>query len=194
MIVGLALDDFPDGTMDDAAVAQWFDVHGTTRWMISGVAISLGGALLLVFAALLASRVEAAGAGPVAGQHVRTAATAWGVLTMVGGALWVSAPVEVEFFETEPTAGLISLDGSAYAVLTVACGLAATLLAATLTSVAMTTGMLPRWVAVAGIPASVLMLGNVLLPMAAITLWFGAVAISLTRTHGATTQVLPAVA
>jgi hypothetical protein len=181
VIVGLALDDFPDGTMDDAALAHWFDVHGTTRWMVSGVAISLGGALLLVFAALLAHRVAAAGAGPMTTELVRTAATAWGVLTTVGGALWLAPPVAVRFFEATPTAGGLMVSASAYAVLAIGCGLAASLLAAALAAAGIHTGLLPRWLAVAGIPASVLILANVVLPMAAITLWFGAVAISLVR-------------
>ena len=179
VIVGLALDDFPDGTMDDTAVARWFDVHGTTRWLISGGAISLGGALLLVFAAVLARRVEDAGADSTSTQLVRTAATAWGVLTMVGGALWLAPPVAVRFFEAAPTAGGLMVSAAAYAVLAIACGLAASLLAAALALAAIRTGVLPRWLAIAGVPAAVLILGNVVLPMAVITLWFGAVAISL---------------
>ncbi len=38
--------------------------------------------------------------------------------------------------------------------------------------------VLPRPLAVAGIPAAVLMLANALLPMAVITLWFAAASIS----------------
>ena len=143
-------------------------------------ALRVGGALLLVFAAVLARRVEDAGADSTSTQLVRTAATAWGVLTMVGGALWLAPPVAVRFFEAAPTAGGLMVSAAAYAVLAIACGLAASLLAAALALAAIRTGVLPRWLAIAGVPAMAsLILGNVVLPMAVITLWFGAVAISL---------------
>lgn len=181
VIAGLAMDNFPDGSMDDAAVARWFDSHGTGLWMASGFSIALGGTALLLFAGVIAARVESAGAGPVARHLTSTAATAWGVLTMIGGALWLSVPVGVRFFETKPSADLMSLSGGAYAVLVSVCAFAAALLAATLTTVSRQTGLLPTWLTRAGYPAAVLMLTNIFLPMAVITLYFVAVSISLTR-------------
>ncbi len=187
VIAGLALDNFPDGTMNDAAVAHWFDVHGTGRWMVSGFAIGLGGALLLVFSAVLAARVEAVGAGPVSRHLTQTAAIAWATMTMVGGALWLAVPVAVSLFEAKPTSSLMYLAGPAYAVLVSVCAFAAAVLAATLTTVSRHTGLLPRWLTVVGYPAAVLMLSNIVLPMAVITLWYVAVAISLTRRAEVTT-------
>ena len=41
-------------------------------------------------------------------------------------------------------------------------------------------GAIPRWLAIAGIPMSVLMLANAVMPMAVITLWFLITSITLT--------------
>jgi hypothetical protein len=195
VIVGLALDDFPDGSFDDAAVAHWFAVHGTTRWIVSGSSIALGGTLLLVFASVLAVRVEQAGAGPVTARIAQTAGTAWAVLTMLGGALWLAAPVAVQMFDAEPSRALMYGAGAAYAVLVSVCAFAAAVLALAVSAAAWHTSLLPRWLATAGFPAAVLMLANTLLPMAVITLWYGAVAISLARRGSAPAparQALPA--
>ena len=60
VIAGLAMDNFPDGSMDDAAVARWFDSHGTGLWMASGFAIALGGTACC---SLFAARDRRAGRG-----------------------------------------------------------------------------------------------------------------------------------
>ena len=57
---------------------------------------------------------------------------------------------------------------------------AAALLALTVSITALRTGALPRWLAIAGIPAAALMLANAALPMSIITLWFVTVSIALT--------------
>jgi hypothetical protein len=181
VIAGLALDNFPDGSYSDAQVAHWFDVHGTTRWIISGSAICLGGTLLLVFAAIVATMVDQSGAGPVTRRLASISATAWAVFTMIGGALWISGPVSVEMFDTKPTASLMNLSGPAYAVLVTIAAFAAALLAISLTTASRQTGLLPRWLTLAGYPAAALMFTNVLLPMAVITLFFAATTISLSR-------------
>jgi hypothetical protein len=183
VIVGLATDNFPDGTVGDAGVAKWFTVHGHSQWLVSAMAIALGGAVLLVFAAVLTARVEAAGASPVARNLVQTSATAWALLTMMGGALWATVPTAMSFMNPAPPSAEIYhfFSGAAYGVLVSVCAFAAAVLAATLTAVSLRTGLLPRWLTIAGVPASVLMLANMMLPMAVITLWFSAVAISLAR-------------
>jgi hypothetical protein len=187
VIAGLALDNFPDGSFDDAAVAHWFDVHGTTRWIISGSAICLGGTLLLVFAAIVATRVDESGAGPVTRRLTMVSATAWAVFTMLGGALWISGPVAVKMFDTKPTASLMNLAGPAYAVLVTIAAFAAALLAIALTTASRQTGLLPRWLTRAGYPAAALMFTNVVLPMAVITLFFAAATIALSRRPAAVT-------
>jgi hypothetical protein len=181
VIAGLAMDNFPDGSMSDAAVTRWFDSHGTGLWMASGFSMALGGTLLLVFAGVVAARVEEAGAGPLGRHLTGTAATAWAVLTMTGGALWLAVPVGVQFFDVEPDAALMSLSGLPYAVLVTVCAFAAAMTAATLTTVSRQTGLLPRWLTLVGYPAAALMLTNIFLPMAVITLYFVAVAVSLAR-------------
>lgn len=191
VLTGLWLDNFPDGTFDDAAVAHWFDVHGTTQWIVSGAGIALGGTVLLIFAAVITERVRDAGAGPVATTLTQVSATGWALLTMVGGAIWLAAPVAVNFFDVVPTAGLMALAGLAYAVLVSVCAFSAAVLAATLTTVSRNTGLLPRWLTRLGYPAAVLMLTNVVLPMAVITLFFVAATICLVRST-AVDQALPA--
>ncbi len=181
VIIGLALDNFPHGNPSDAAVVQWFAEHGVARWFASSAAISLGGIALLVFAAVLGDRAEHVGAGRLSTRVLTVAATGWGICTVLGGALWGAPAYLVKLSDVHPTATLLYLGGPAYAVLVSACALAAALTAAALTTAAWRTGMLPRWLTVAGIPASVLMLTNVLLPMLVIALWFAAVSIALTR-------------
>lgn len=196
VIFGLALDNFPNGSYDDAQVAQRFAENGTSRWIISGASSALGGTLLLVFAAVLAVRIEQVGAEPVSAKVAHTAGTAWAILTMIGGAMWLAAPVAVDMFDAKPTRALMYGAGPAYATLVSVCAFAAAVLAAALSTAAWHTRLLPRWLATAGFPAAVLMLANTLLPMAVITLWYAAVAIVLTRrsTLGATrsaTDALP---
>jgi hypothetical protein len=100
---------------------------------------------------------------------------------MTGGALWLAVPVGVQFFDVEPDAALMSLSGLPYAVLVTVCAFAAALTAASLTTVSRQTGLLPRWLTLVGYPAAALMLTNIFLPMAVITLYFVAVAVSLAR-------------
>ena len=153
VIAGLAMDNFPDGSMDDAAVTRWFDSHGTGLWMASGFAIALGGTLLLVFAA----RARRAGRGgrswpghPPPHQH---RGHRWAVLTMTGGALWLAVPVGVQFFDVKPNAALMALSGLPYAVLVTVCAFAAAMTAAALTTVSRQTGLLPSWLTRVGYPA-----------------------------------------
>lgn len=187
VILGLVLDNFPDGSYDDAQVAHWFAVNGTARWIVSGASIALGGTFLLLFAAVLTVRIEQSGAGAVTAKVAHTAGTAWAILTMIGGAMWLAAPVGVEMFEAKPTRAMMYGAGPAYAILVSVCAFAAAVLALALSTAAWRTQLLPKWLATAGFPAAVLMLANTLLPMAVITLWYVAVAIVLTR-RGASAQ------
>lgn len=184
VVAGLAIDNFPDAGFSDARVASWFAVHGTTRWFVSGGFIALGGALLLVFTAVLAARLEAlpgAERAPVARRLVTVAGTTWGVLTMVGGAIWLGVPMALTMFEAQPSHELMLMAGPAYATLVSVCAVGAALLAAALTTTSRASGLLPRWLTRLGYPAAVLMLTNVLLPMAAITLWYVAASVALAR-------------
>jgi hypothetical protein len=86
----------------------------------------------------------------------------------------------------------MGLSGGAYAVLVSVCAFAAALLAATLTTVSRQTGLLPRWLTLAGYPAAALMLTNIFLPMAMTTVYFVAVSITLVRRSAAPVATRPA--
>ncbi|CCH76331.1 membrane hypothetical protein [Nostocoides japonicum T1-X7] len=181
IIAALASDTLPGGDVTDADLATYTQTHGYGTWLLMGVGFGVGGVLLLVFAAVLATRLERAGAGPVATRIAQVAGTAWGTLALAAGACWSAAPMAHLFLSPRPpTAAVYNLFGGlSYGILVLFCALAAATLAAAVTAVALRTSLLPRWLAVVGVPATLLMLANPLLPMAVITLWFTAVAICL---------------
>jgi hypothetical protein len=183
VVAALAVDNLPDKSASSADLATYLSVHGSTRWFLMSVAISLGGTVLLVFASTLGVRVAEAGAGPITRQVVQTSATAWGLLTMLGGALFGIVPIKLMFYGSgAPSADLYHyLTALGYGVLVSVCAFAAALLALSLSLASRQTGLLPRWLTIAGFPAALLMLGNMLFPMAVITLYFVAVSIALTR-------------
>ena len=189
IIAGLASDTLPGGDVTDAQIASHLDQHGYSVFLTMGGGVGLGGVLLLVFTAVLVSRLEAVGAGPVAVRIAASAGTGWAIMTMLTGVAWISPFVaHVSFTKEPPTASAFeSLSGLGYGSLTLFGGMAAALLAATVTSVALRTDLLPRWLAVAGIPASVLILANPMLPMLVIALWFTAVTVALIKRVDSTT-------
>lgn len=183
IILGLVMDTLPDGNVTDAELKRYLAENGYGKWLFMAIAIGIGGALLLVFAGVLADRAERAAPGSIAAQVVRTAGTAWGVLTLVGAASWASIPV-AHLFSTDrdPTASYYAFGfGMAYGTLVMFCAFAAATTATALTTIALRTDILPRWLAIAGVPASVLILANAVMPMAVITLYFVAVGICLAR-------------
>jgi hypothetical protein len=183
VVAALAVDNLPDKSASSADLATYLSDHGSTRWFLMSVAISLGGTVLLVFASTLGVRVAEAGAGPITRQVVQTSATAWGLLTMLGGALFGIVPIKLMFYGSgAPSADLYHyLTALGYGVLVSVCAFAAALLALSLSMASRQTGLFPRWLTIAGFPAALLMLGNMLFPMAVITLYFVAVSIALTR-------------
>jgi hypothetical protein len=183
VVAGLATDRAPDSDWGDAQTQAWFATHGMGGWLVSAVLIALGGAVLLVFAAVLTARQEQVGAGPVTRHLTLLAGGAWALLTIMGGAGFGTIPLAHIFMNPAPpsTATYHVLGGLFYGLLVAFCALAASLLAVTLSVSALRTGLLPRWLAVAGLPAAVLMLANALLPMMLITLYFLTVSIVLTK-------------
>lgn len=154
-----------------------------------GGGVGLAGVLLLIFTSVLATRLEHAGAGPTAVRIVTAAGTGWAAMTMLAGAAWIGPFVaHAAFTKTPPTAqSNLIMSGFGYSALTLFAGLSAAIVAATVTAVALRSDMLPRWLAIAGVPASVLILANPVLPMAVMTLWFTAVTVCLIRRTGSTT-------
>jgi hypothetical protein len=183
VVLGLATDRAPDSSWGEARTHAWFVSHSLLPWLISATFIAVGGVFLLVFAAVLTARQEQTGAGPIARNLTLVAGSAWGLLTMVGGAGFGTIPVAHVFMDVEaPTANTYHvLGGLFYGDLVAFCALAAALLALTLGLTARRTGLLPRWLATASVPAAVLMLANAVMPMAVITLYFAAVSIVLAR-------------
>jgi hypothetical protein len=183
VLAGLATDTQPDSSASSADLARYLASQGHVHWFAEAMAVALGGTVLLVFASVLGARVEAAGAGPVTQRLVQTAASAWGLLTMLGGALFGVVPLKLMFYgPTAPSAAAYHLvEATGYAVLVTVCAFAASLLAVALSVASWQTGLLPRWLTLAGFPAALLMLANMLFPMSVITLYFVAVAIALVR-------------
>ena len=80
-----------------------------------------------------------------------------------------------------PTAAVSRyLLGASYGVLVMFSAFAAALVTLTVSVTALRGRALPRWLAVAGIPAAALMLANAALPMGIITVWFATTSITLT--------------
>lgn len=183
VVAGLASDRAPDSDWGDAQTQAWFATHGLGGWLVSAVLIALGGTVLLVFAAVLSARQEQVGAGPVTRHLTLLAGGAWALLTILGGAGFGTIPLAHVFMNPEPPSAATYhvLGGLFYGLLVAFCALAASLLAATLSISALRTGLLPRWLAMAGVPAAVLMLANAMLPMLVITVYFATVSIVLAR-------------
>ncbi len=181
IVASLASDSLPDSTSDDATLAAYVASHGVTAWFVMATGIALGGVLLLVFTGVLGARVAEAGAGPVTQRVVQTAGTAWAVLTMMGGAMSAIVPIKVMFYTPDaPTAALYPyLNALSYSVLVSVCAYAAALCAFALSVAGIQSGVIPRWLAIAGLPAAALMLANVVLPMSMITVYFVTVSVTL---------------
>jgi hypothetical protein len=158
-----------------------------THWLLSACLLALGAPFLLIFTADLATRLADRGAGRTATAVVAGAGITWAATILVGAALYAAVPAAITFAQAPAPSPDISryFLGSAYGVLVMFSAFAAALLAAALSLTALRYRTLPRWLAATGIPASILMLANALLPMAAITLWFAATSITLTVAHGA---------
>ncbi|KRF13869.1 hypothetical protein ASG90_13685 [Nocardioides sp. Soil797] len=188
VIAGLASDTLPGGDVTDARLASYVDQHGYGVFLTMGGGVALGGLLLLVFVSALATRLEEAGASPAQVRLAQSAGTIWSMATIIAGIAWITPFVaHVGFTSAPPTADVnLVMAGLGYGSLALVGGIAAALVAATVTAVALRTSMLPRWLAVAGIPASLLILANVVLPMAVLTLWFTAVTVCLVRRPAAT--------
>ncbi|PRZ32740.1 hypothetical protein CLV47_12613 [Antricoccus suffuscus] len=182
IFAGLWTMDSPGGEMTDPQLHQWFATHSMLHWMLSAIGFGLGGIFLLIFTAVLVARQEIVGAGAVGRHLTLVAGTAWGILTVAAAAMFAAVPSAQMFMGPQaPNGDTFRLGGGLfYGTLTLFCAFAAALLAVTLSITSLRTGLLPRSLAWIGIPAAVLMLTNVFLPMAIITLWYGAVCIALT--------------
>ena len=156
IILGLATDTLPGGEVTDAQLSTYLDNHGYGVFLTMGGGVGLAGVLLLIFTSVLATRLEHAGAGPTAVRIVTAAGTGWAAMTMLAGAAWIGPFVaHVAFTKTPPTAqSNLIMSGFGYSALTLFAGLSAAIVAATVTAVALRSDMLPRWLAIVGVPAT----------------------------------------
>lgn len=182
IVASLASDSLPDSTSDDMTLATYVAAHGAAGWFAMATGIAIGGALLLVFTAVVDARLAEAGVGPITRGVAQTPGTAWGTLVLLGGALEGVVPIKLIFYSPgAPSAALYPyLNAMSYSVLVSVCAYAAALLTVALSVAALRTGVLPRWLAVVGFPAALLMLANILLPMSMITIYMIITCITLT--------------
>jgi len=181
VIAGLATDKAPTSSWSDARITHWYVDHGRGFWLASAFLIAAAAPLLLAFTADLRHRMAAARVGDRAQSLVLGAGIAWAVTLITGAGLYAAVPAAMTFSHAPAPGADISRFtlGASYGILVAFSAFAAALLAGTLSVVSLRHGVLPRWLAIIGLPASLLMLANAVMPMAVITLWFSAASISL---------------
>ena len=187
IIGGLAADAAPTSSWPDDRITGWYATHGMTHWLLSACLLALGAPFLLIFTADLAARLADRGAGRVSTAVVAGAGITWAATLLVGAGLYAAVPAAITFAQAPAPSPDISryFLGSAYGVLVMFSAFAAAMLAAATSLTALRYRTLPRWLALTGLPASILMLANAWLPMAVITLWYAATSITLTISHQA---------
>jgi hypothetical protein len=181
VIAGLAADRAPSSDWTDARIQSWYLHHGLGLWLLSAYLVAAGAPLLIAFVAELRQRFAAAGAGERAQSIALAAGIAWAVTLLAGAGLYAAVPAAMTFSDAPAPGADISRFtlGAAYGTIVMFSALAAALLAFTISVVSLRHRVLPRWLAIVGIPASLLMLANAALPMAVITLWYAAASVSL---------------
>lgn len=181
VIAGLATDRAPASAWSDSRIHAWYLNHGIGPWLLSSYLVAAAAPLLIAFVADVGQRFAAAGAGERARSIAAAAGVAWAVTLLTGAGLYAAVPAAMTFSDAPAPGADISRFtlGAAYGTLVMFSAMAAALLAFTISVVSLHHRVLPRWLAVAGIPASLLMLANAALPMAVITLWYAAASISL---------------
>lgn len=194
LVAGLATDTAPTSSWSDTRIEDWYATHGRGHWLLSGYLLAAAAPLLLVFTADLRQRMAAAGAGGHSQSLVLGSGIAFAVTVLTGAGLYVAVPAAMTFSSAPPPTADISryLLGAAYGTLVMFSAFAAALLAATVSVTSLRHRVIPRWLAVIGIPAALLMLANAALPMGVITLWFTVASISLVVRRTTATPAVPA--
>ena len=182
LVAGLATDKAPTSSWSDARITGWYATHGNGEWLVSAYLIAAAAPFLLIFAGVLRERLATAGASRVSRSVLLGSGTAFAVTALVGAALYAGVPAARVFAKAPAPTPDISryLLGASYGTLVMFSAFVAALFAATVSIGSLRSGAIPRWLAIAGIPLSVLMLANAVMPMAVITLWFLVTSITLT--------------
>ena len=181
LIAGLAIDAAPTSSWSDARIEDWYADHDFGQWLLSAYLLAAAAPMLLAFTADLRQRMAASGATAHSQSLVFGSGVAFAVTVLTGAGLYAAVPAAITFASAPPPSADVSryLLGAAYGILVMFSAFAAALFAGTLSITSLRYRVLPRWLAVIGIPASLLMFANAALPMGVITLWFSAASITL---------------
>ncbi len=181
VVAGLGADAAPTSSWPDAQIESWYDNHSMGHWLVSAYLIAAAAPFLLAFTAVLRERLAAAGASARSQSLTLGAGIAFAVTLITGAGLYAAVPAAIVFADAPAPSADISryLLGASYGILVMFSAFAAAVIAGTVSVASLRHRVLPRWLAVAGLPASLLMLANAVLPMAVITLWFVTASISL---------------
>ncbi|HEX7461989.1 MAG TPA: hypothetical protein VF317_07435 [Dermatophilaceae bacterium] len=181
IVVGLGMDAAPTSSWPDARIHDWYAGHSLSHWFISAYILAAGAPLLLMFVATVHERMAQAGVGRGPRTLTLGAGVAFAVTVLIGAGLYAAVPAGITFSKAPAPSADVSryMLGASYGVLVMFSAFAAALLAGTISVVSLRFRVLPRPLALIGIPASVLMLANAVMPMAVISLWFTAASIGL---------------
>jgi hypothetical protein len=133
-------------------------------------------------------RLRRSGAGEFACSLIGGSGILFASTILTGAGLYAAVPAGMTFADAPapPAAVARYFLGAAYGVMVMFSAFAAAVFALTVSVAGLSNPALPRWLAIAGLPLSLLMLANAVLPMAAITLWFVAVSITMALRHNPT--------
>lgn len=181
VVAGLAMDAAPTSSWSAARIAAWYSTHGLSHWFVSAYVLAAGAPLFLLFVTSVLDRMGDAGATRRAQTLVLASGVSFAVTILVGAGLYAAVPAGMTFSKAPAPSADVSryLLGASYGVLVMFSALAAAVFTASLSISSLRHRVLPRPLAVIGIPAAALMLLNAVMPMAVITLWFVAASIAL---------------
>lgn len=184
IVVALFSDAGPTSRWTDARIENWYASHSITPWLLESYVLAFAAPLLLLFVATVGARLRGAGAGETALKVLNGGGSAFAATLLVGAGLYAAVPASMTFAGAPaPTAAVSrAMLGASYGILVMFMALAAALVTLTISVAALRARILPRWVAIGGIPAAILMLANAVLPMAVIALWFAVLSIAVTVT------------
>lgn len=181
VVTGLAMDAAPTSSWSATRITAWYSTHSLGHWFVSAYVLAAGAPLFLLFVTSVLARMNDAGADRRARTLVLASGVTFAVTVLVGAGLYAAVPAGMTFSKAPAPSADVSryLLAAAYGVLVMFSALAAALFTASLSISSLRHRVLPRPVAILGIPAAALMLLNAVLPMAVITLWFTAASIAL---------------
>lgn len=181
VVTGLAMDAAPTSSWSAARITAWYSTHSLGHWFVSAYFLAAGAPLFLLFVTSVLARMDDAGADRRARTLVLASGVTFAVTVLIGAGLYAAVPAGMTFSKAPAPSADVSryLLAAAYGVLVMFSALAAALFTASLSISSLRHRVLPRPLAILGIPAAALMLLNAVMPMAVITLWFTAASIAL---------------